>query len=351
MILNILIALLVYVLTALSNSHSLISSIFLGTCLNTVINGIELAVLPVIYVIAPNHQIDIENTYIAFWLYGLTYILKILAIFILKKGFFTEVEELSTEVAWNTKIMGLVFVIFSSLPFVVLGLDVYRLKSFGTRDIIIIIAYVFLNIVLLYYLKKIFRYFQNYQRLALEKAIIESEIAKFKRRSELDEEVKIFHHDLRNHFLTINSLLKDKKYEEIQKYIDNQMNPSNYQVEESYSENAVLNYFLVEKKKIADSLGILFTIDTKLPVDVELPLEVFSVILGNALDNAINASKRLPVGKEKKIDVKVNAIMGGNLIIIISNKFDRREIITRKRRKQKEGIGRKSIHKYVTHMK
>jgi hypothetical protein len=349
MIANIITGLIIYLLTALGNGHSLVSSIFWGTCVNTLINVVELGVLPIIYLIAPNHQIDLDNTYVALWLYGLTYLLKVVSIFVLKRIFFREINELSTETVWYTKVIGLVFVIFSSLPFVVLGLDVYRLKVFGMSDIIIIVTYAFLTFSLLYYLKNTFRSSYNFQRLALEKAIIESEIVRFKRKSEWDEKVNILHHDLRNHFLAINSLLKDKKYEEIQKYLDKQIILSNSPVEESYCENSVLNYFLVEKKKIADELGILFSIDTRIPSDVELPLEVFSVILGNTLDNAINASTRLPIGVEKKIDLKVKE-SNGNLIIKISNTFDRQEIITRKKRKEKEGIGRKSIDEYVSRM-
>jgi nitrate reductase NapE component len=250
---------------------------------------------------------------------------------------------------WNNVVVLAMFIFSVLITMLIFGTDPTMLTEMTTRTTMSLLVVAVLVGLSLYYLKQSNKHFKEHEQLQLQKNVIETEVLQFKQQSEMDKKLKVIRHDLRNHFLMLNSLLENKEYEEAKKYLQEQISPAQTKIKDSYSENAVLNYFLIEKKKVATEKDIEFEIDTRIPSDIDLPLEIFSVILGNALDNAINASIRLPDDSERKIYLKIRE-SNSNLIIKIKNYYDSQEVETRKIRKQKDGIGRKSIQEYVARL-
>ncbi|MGG2082183.1 GHKL domain-containing protein [Lysinibacillus pakistanensis] len=78
---------------------------------------------------------------------------------------------------------------------------------------------------------------------------------------------------------------------------------------------------------------------------IKLDTDIFAVVLGNLIDNSINAVLRLSNSKEKEISLLIKQL-DNNLLIEISNVFDTAELQTRKNR-QFEGIGIKNVKRIV----
>jgi len=78
---------------------------------------------------------------------------------------------------------------------------------------------------------------------------------------------------------------------------------------------------------------------------IKLDTDIFAVVLGNLIDNSINAVLRLSNSKEKEISLLIKQL-DNNLLIEISNVFDTAELQTRKNRRF-EGIGIKNVKRIV----
>ena len=108
----------------------------------------------------------------------------------------------------------------------------------------------------------------------------------------------------------------------------------------TYAADGVLNYLLNEK--LAEARKNQINVDHQIFVskNIKINNDVLTIVIGNIIDNAIQASKRI-----KPIDRYVNIIIkqvNNDLFIEVSNNYNSEEIFTRKHRKNK-GLGMKNI--------
>ncbi len=103
------------------------------------------------------------------------------------------------------------------------------------------------------------------------------------------EEARTARHDLKQHFHMISALLSDKKYEELEAYISRYhksvTDTSAVTYCEHYGVNALLQYFA----GLAHEHDIAFSASIDVPKDVGIPDDVLAVLVGNLLENAIEA--------------------------------------------------------------
>lgn len=104
------------------------------------------------------------------------------------------------------------------------------------------------------------------------------------------ESIKGLSHDLRNLFMTLHTLVESGNNEELINYIEEM--ESITQAQKSYIEtkNTILDSILNYKIFEAESKGIVIVPDIIFPADIKLDAYDLTVILGNLLDNAIEAS-------------------------------------------------------------
>lgn len=106
-----------------------------------------------------------------------------------------------------------------------------------------------------------------------------------------DRNILALKHDLNNHFSTIKSLALNGDLGHINDYLAELSNvvssPKNFVATENFTVDSILNFKLNEAQKIGSAI----TVNVNIPKD--LPIEPYdiSVILGNLLDNAIDALK------------------------------------------------------------
>ncbi|OLS02078.1 sensor histidine kinase [Tissierella creatinophila] len=187
----------------------------------------------------------------------------------------------------------------------------------------------------------------------IERTILKEQNKYYKDQLEImdtnNKNAKSFNHDLRNHLSIIRGYIQIEECQKACMYID-EMIKNNYTIktikEFSNSGNIdidnILNYKLYEasKKDICVSLEI------KIPSDINISSFDIVVILGNLLDNAIEATSK--VENNKKIDIII--IYEKEIIFInIKNTFngsilyEKGKILTSKKDRKSHGIGLSNV--------
>ena len=115
-------------------------------------------------------------------------------------------------------------------------------------------------------------------------------------------------HDLRHHTYLIREYLREGKFQELEAYLDNYtaplQDPQSVTYCQHYVTNTLLGYFVSQAK----GQDIETDVFVQLPETIHLPETVLSVVLGNLLENAIDACRE--AAGEKKITIRGKADMG-----------------------------------------
>ncbi|MDR2559862.1 MAG: GHKL domain-containing protein [Oscillospiraceae bacterium] len=213
--------------------------------------------------------------------------------------------------------------------------------------IIIVIAALIMNIVAFV----LYDYLENSFAVKTENRILSKQVGyyteHFKSQIEYAESVSVLKHDLKNHIIALKSLLDGGKCEAAQKHIDSlieqadavkTVNTNNFMID------AIINY----KMNYAVTHNICCRTSLKIPQRLMLDSEAACVLLGNLLDNAIEASLKIEEDR-RFINIKMTYDKG-NLYILVSNAYDGGELIfkdeklqTTKKNKKEHGIGLNSV--------
>ena len=165
---------------------------------------------------------------------------------------------------------------------------------------------------------------------------------------ESEKKLKNIRHDMKHHINEIKILCMQAKKTELLKYL----NEMTYFIEDSKqivsSGNAdvdsLLNYMLKNAKDVLKEVNVI----CKLPEHMHHSFDI-NIILGNLLENAIEASKK---SEEKKLNLNIS-YSKGILSIFISNSYNgeikenEKGLLTTKQKKNEHGIGLKSVNQIV----
>lgn len=187
-------------------------------------------------------------------------------------------------------------------------------KAFGISDLIynilfsisacmmvVCVIYMFLNIQRL-----IKKQDETYKRLTEQLLFVENT-------KKSDEELRSFRHDIKNHFIVLNSLFSKGEYERAASYVDSLCNNSQKFLNCFSTGNSIADSLLTVKSRMYP-----IEFDGIIPDDL-IPSEDICIILGNLLDNAVSALNDIDIqDSEKKIQVN-SWVKNGNCIIKISN--------------------------------
>lgn len=130
---------------------------------------------------------------------------------------------------------------------------------------------------------------------------------------------KTIKHDLKNHMTSLYVLAKDDKKEELLEYLSGVKEVLNNKEELAYSGNVVIDSIINFKLQESEKEKIAVSVDLNIPKDLNVPSFDITVILGNLLDNALNAVKKLE--RNRYIDIKLKYTKG-RLILKMENSFN-----------------------------
>ena len=159
-------------------------------------------------------------------------------------------------------------------------------------------------------------------------------------------------HDLKNHILVLKHFKMEENYEGIDKYIE-EIEQSFFDIKRSvWTGNQIADMLLEQKRTMAEQEGITFTIQAVPIAEWMFDDSDTCSLLGNLLDNAIEACMRMDDNADKWISVKIENqkqllfIKIENSVSEIPVMKDKRPISV-KQDKIRHGYGLKSVERIV----
>jgi hypothetical protein len=158
-------------------------------------------------------------------------------------------------------------------------------------------------------------------------------------------------HNLRYNFLTLSGFLKNDEVEKAQKHIEDHIGQLSYIVSTgNISIDAMLNYY---QQRIKDVLNIEMKSELLIPPDMKLDSTHIVTILGNAIENAMEACEQVEQDS-RYIHLKASITAKNALLINIINPYlvspitdNDGNLITTKADKRNHGLGLVSISEII----
>ncbi len=138
--------------------------------------------------------------------------------------------------------------------------------------------------------------------------------------SRSDEALRSFRHDMKNHFIVINSMFAQGDSTGAKAYFEKISDGMKSTVNSFSTGNSVLNAILNVKKEEAEGFGIKIDFSGMVPQDIVEGKDI-CISMGNLIDNAIEGCKKTDDKTEKT--VKIKSVMKNNaLLISVTNPYN-----------------------------
>jgi len=157
----------------------------------------------------------------------------------------------------------------------------------------------------------VFKKIQEYAERGAYAAIVEQQLMNHERRFRMMDsqtmEIRGIKHEFVNHLTSMRGLSANRLYEELNDYLDSYIQEANSVLSHSITGTPSIDALLSSKIAVAESEGIEFDANIgALPKLLISPVHL-NIILGAALDNAIEACRKLPYGTKRYITLGIKA--------------------------------------------
>ena len=150
---------------------------------------------------------------------------------------------------------------------------------------------------------------------------IELQKKNYKNLNESIEKYNVFEHDIRHHNLVIKSMINSKNYivasEYLDKFTESGMQANISILCKNFTMDSILKYYM----SIALNNNIDFKVNLNIPEDINIDNLDLTVVIGNCVENAIEACKKLSNDSKKYINIKAE-IRELQLVVKIENSFN-----------------------------
>jgi hypothetical protein len=235
------------------------------------------------------------------------------------------------------------------------GILVYASAAFSGVGRITVLIFTIWSMALLYF-AIISTHEKAKQRYDAEFArdVISSGSDHYQKMNEMYDALRMLRHDNKYHLTAISELAKAGDTDGIEKYLagvsvqisDNELH--------YYCQNSVFNALLSSYAERCERLNIKYDVHLAMPETLSVPNYEMCIVLGNLLENAVEACEKLRRGRRIELSVKTQ---GELLAVMVANSFDGEVIETDgqlKRMKKNGGFGLRSIRavtgRYGGHM-
>ena len=166
-------------------------------------------------------------------------------------------------------------------------------------------------------------------------------------REAYETNAKLFH-DLNNHLNILYQLLKENDYDQAMDYIESLKVPLQNLKTSIWSGNKVVDSILNSKKNQAEKKAVRFEINAEFPQNTDIQSKDVVSILGNLLDNALEACKLASNEQEKWIQVSIRNINNMVVMKVQNSLFGRvqeenNQLKTTKEKSGMHGWGMRSV--------
>lgn len=210
-------------------------------------------------------------------------------------------------------------------------------------------AFTFMNMVVFGVIDQLYLTAEREAELMASKEIINQQTLQYEQLVDSNREITKLRHDYNNFTLGLISEIESGNYQSALSSLYKQLNTLKESSELSKGKD-VLHLLINQKSKQAAQKGIMINFDYhELQKIVISPIDM-SIVIGNALDNAIEASQMLTDPLRKKIMVQAK-VHNDNIVIIIKNNvvenINTDDLRTTKKEKDKHGFGIAGIKQIV----
>lgn len=230
--------------------------------------------------------------------------------------------------------------------FIKLGID-YDITKYTYLIIPVLFALALINFSTLVLFKKTVENTSAQHELDLINSRKELEEERYKELGDLYNQLQITRHDIKNHLVSINCLLEQHQYEEVNKYISNKQAELVHTQHFCHTNNRMIDYII--DSNMSQHRDIFFIISGKL-AHMEVINEMdLSSLLGNMLSNAVKGTDG---SDPKQIEIEFS-IHGIYQNIICKNTIQNSilktnpELVSTRKDKSRHGYGIKSMRNIV----
>lgn len=160
----------------------------------------------------------------------------------------------------------------------------------------VIIALLFLYFLIFYFYQTLL----HYGKLRAEKMVLDRMEEHYRKEISLvqqhQEKIRMMKHDMNNHLISLKNLMEKKDYEGSKAYID-EMVPELGMAKAIHTGNIMIDGILNSKIYLADQRNIPVHTDIYIPPDLNLSYKSITIIVGNLLDNALEACVKVSADK------------------------------------------------------
>ncbi len=135
------------------------------------------------------------------------------------------------------------------------------------------------------------------------------------------QKIRRMQHDMRHHFRVLESCLRSGQLQYMQSYLEDLLENIPERTGQVLCANYTAGILLGYYAERAGTEGIRFLCDAQIPAEISVHDSHLSVVLGNALQNALEACQRLPDREARFINLLAR-VRGGFLTLEVKNSFD-----------------------------
>ncbi len=195
----------------------------------------------------------------------------------------------------------------------------------------------------------LFYQLESENRLQVAYQLIEQQSEQYRRLLKSSDDVKQYSHDMKNFVLGTLSDLENNKIESAKRSLINQLQSIN-DFSKYASSKSVMNTILVYKSEEALKHGVDISYEIKINKNYSYDDIDLAIIIGNLIDNAVEACQKLNDTKKKEVSVFIEYVNSG-LYISISNPVNENvnveNLMTTKKDKKNHGLGLISVKNIV----
>lgn len=238
---------------------------------------------------------------------------------------------------------------FTATPDAIYNFKIYNFVVLFSI-IIVLVAISFIHIMLKVYKadKQVFEARIIKTELEQTKILLDQQEKQYTTITESIDKLRYLRHEMRHQMVLIKGFIKDKNYDELESFVDKINESIDSTSKELFCQDYASNMIITYYKGIMDNEGIRFECNADIPQGIIENNMTKCVILGNILENAIEACRRMDRGSDMFINLDVKN-KGNSLIIKAENSFDGivKEkdgiLLTRKNEENIQGLGLKHI--------
>jgi hypothetical protein len=151
------------------------------------------------------------------------------------------------------------------------------------------------------------------------KSLMSAGRAHYHEMKDLYETLSVLHHDFKHHLKVIDGLLQSGHVKEMGQYLVNFKERMPDEDLHYYCPNRVINALLLSYAKRCEELGTQYNVSVNLPETFPIPDYDICIVLGNLLENALEACQKLKSGRKIELVVKTDDF---KLAVMAKNSFD-----------------------------